>query len=250
MRSPSNSYRALILLSVAINLAVLIAFVVLSALQFDQVRSELERERLKIVADRAAEPLAAAASIGLDLASVRNMRAILERSRQSDNAIIALSVIGPDGEVLLSTAAERGGDIGAATLRRLGEPGLPQSYREGGDYRYLVTFEDSRGGLVGALLTEYSGAAANTSVWAMAGRLATAALLLCIVGGLCSAWAVRAALKPEMAIDRAIADADRALERRLWRGQNDTALPDSRTDVMSALEEAETAYLLARGAPS
>ncbi|MHA6345759.1 hypothetical protein [Roseivivax sp. CAU 1761] len=234
----------------AINLAVLVAFVVLATLQFHQVRSELERERLRIVAERAAEPLAAAAGIGLDLASVRNLPGILERSRQSDSAIIALSVIASDGAVMVSTLPEHGGDIGAATLRRLEEPGLPSSYREGGDYRYLITFRDSHETLVGALLTEYSGAAANTAVWAMAGRLATAALLLCILGSAVSAWSVKAVLRPEIAADRAIADADRDLERRLWRGQHDAAPHDSEIDITHALKDAENAYLRAREANS
>lgn len=246
MGENSSSYQALILSAVAINLAVLIAFVVLSVLQFGQVRSVLESERLRIVADRAAEPLAAAAGIGLDLATVRNLRAILERSRQSDDAILALRVLAPDGAVLVSTLGDEGGEIGQQTLRRLRDPSLSSSYREKGDFRYLVTFRDGSGKLAGALLTEYSGAAANASVWAMAGRLATEALVFCILASLASALAVRRALKPEIAADHRAANADLDMVRRRWRGETGTLLRYGDDDVALALKEAEAAYLRVR----
>ncbi|MFD1342597.1 hypothetical protein [Litorisediminicola beolgyonensis] len=250
MGGNSSSYHALILSAVAINLAVLVVFVVLSILQYGQVRSELERERLRIVADRAAEPLASAAAIGLDISAVRNLRAILERSKQADDAILALRVLEPDGEVRISTFGDDHETIGTETLRRLKTPDLPPSYREKGDFRYLVTFGDGQGGIAGALLTEYSGATTTASVWAMAGRLATAALLFCILGSLASAYAVRRALSPEMEIDRQIADQQLAQLRRHWRGHSDSATAEHRDDIAQALREAEAAYLDARDARS
>lgn len=230
----------------AVNLAVLIVFVVLTVFQFDQVRSTLENERLKVVADRASEPLALAAAIGLDLSTVRSLDAVLERARQADDAIIALHVLDPEGAITASTAGSDRAAAGPETLRRLNEGSAAGSYAEAGDYRYLVTFERSAGDTAGALLIEYSGVAAKTSVWAMAGRLATIALVFALISGVFSVLAVKQALRGERQMDQEFATADIDGLRRLWRGNGEKRDSAAGDGIAGAMREADLRYRAAR----
>lgn len=248
MARNSISYPSLVLSAVSINVAVLVAFVFLSVLQFDQLRSGLEQERLRVVADRAAEPLASAAMIGLNLSSVRNLDAVLERARQADQAINSLYVIDQNGAVVMGTGRGRPGAVGPETLRRLGDSSSSTSYKEDGDYRFLVTFKRSTGDIAGGLLMEYSGAAANTSVWAMTGRLATAALIFCLIGGAFSGWLIARVLQSESRIDQAFLSRYAIGLRGLWRGEK-VVDPDG-DEIAQAMREADNRYLAAKAARS
>ncbi|MCR8723482.1 hypothetical protein [Frigidibacter sp. ROC022] len=241
-----GSSRELVLSVVAINLVVLIAFVVLTVLQFGRIRTELEQERLRVVVGRASEPLASAAALGLDLGSVRNVGAVLERARQADDAIIALYILDPDGGIVAKTAGSKRTSVSPETLQRLAGPTSDGSYKEDGDYRYLVTFRRSTGDLAGALLMEYSGASAIASVWAMAGRLATAALVFCIISSGLSAWAVRNVLRRESRVERNFLAADAVARRRLWRGDAGMSGTSDSGEVGAPMREAEAQYVKAR----
>ena len=248
MESYAAPYRGLVLAAVAVNFAVLVVFVFLSVLQFDQVRSTLESERLEVVANRASEPLALAAAIGLDFSTVRSLDAILEQARQADDAIIALHVLDPKGTIVASTA---GSDLIVAeleTLRRLNDSSATASYRESGDYRYLMTFTRNSGDMAGALLVEYSSAAAKTSVWAMAGRLASSALVFALSSSIFSIWAIGRALRQETKIDREYVTADNDSLRELWRGKGESLEDSSREGIVGTIRLAEHRYRAARNA--
>ncbi|MBW6419591.1 hypothetical protein J5Y17_17850 [Celeribacter sp. PS-C1] len=230
----------------AINVAVLVVFVFLSVLQFDQVRTGLEQERLKVIADRVSEPLGSAAMIGLELSTVRNLDAVLERARQADDAITALHVLDRNGAIVRSTSgsvldAERA-EIG----QLLAEGASSAIYKERGDYRYLAAFKQSSGDVAGALMIEYSGATATTAVWAMAGRLATWALGFCVISSVISAWMVRSVFKHELRFDQEFLTADFEASQHLWRGDTINRKDGGHEGIASAMHEAELQYLNAR----
>lgn len=88
-----------------VNLAVLTLFVGLATLQFDSINSGLVGERLVVLAGRTAAPFQAAARIGLPLSTVRNADALLERARQTDDAIMAIHVFDAEGRIVHCTDA-------------------------------------------------------------------------------------------------------------------------------------------------
>jgi hypothetical protein len=88
-----------------VNLVVLTLFVGLATLQFDSINSGLVGERLAVLAGRTAAPFQATAKIGLPLSTMRNADALLERARQTDDAILAIHVFDAAGSVVHSTAA-------------------------------------------------------------------------------------------------------------------------------------------------
>ena len=90
---------------ILVNLAVLTLFVGLATLQFDSINSGLVGERLAVLAGRTAAPFQAAAKIGLPLSTVRNADALLERARQTDDAILAIHVFDQAGRIVHSTDA-------------------------------------------------------------------------------------------------------------------------------------------------
>ncbi|QIZ82152.1 hypothetical protein [Thalassovita gelatinovora] len=202
------------------------------------------------MADRAAEPLASAAMIGLNLSSVRNLDAVLERARQADQAINSLYVIDQNGTIVVSTAGDHPGTVGPETLRRLGDGAATASYKENGDYRYLVTFKRLSGDVAGGLLMEYSGAAANTSVWAMTGRLATAALIFCLISGAFLAVLIQRVLRGESRIDQVFLSGYATGLRGLWRGEDGMPVDPDGDDIARAMREADERYMVAKGVES
>lgn len=239
-------FRELIISVTVINLAVLVAFVVLTVLQFDQIRAGLEQERLAVVSERVSEPLSSAAAIGLQLSSVRNLPALLERAKQVDEAIVDLHVLDKEGNVVASTRRE--GKIANVEITKLLQSGETEvAIRKGRDFRYLVSFQNSEGDLAGALLMEYSGVEANTSVWAMAGRLSTAALLFSALSSLLSIFVVRKVLQPEIEISNAYSNANDQLDIWLWRGRQNLPPVNAITEIEQALREADQRYRKLRG---
>ncbi len=239
-------YRELILSAVAINMAVLVVFVFLSVLQFDQVRTGLEQERLKVIADRVAGPLGSAAMIGLELSTVRNLDAVLERARQADDAIIALHVLDPNGAIVRSTLGSVLEAKGTEIEQLLEEGASSTIYKDRGDYRYLAAIKRSSGDVAGALLIEYSGAAATTAVWAMAGRLATWALGFCVVSSVISAWVIRSVFSRELRFDQEYLTADFDASQHLWRGEGTVRKDGTHEGIALAMREAELQYQTAR----
>ena len=239
-------FRELIISVTVINLAVLVAFVVLTVLQFDQIRTGLEQERLAVVSERVSEPLSSAAAIGLQLSSVRNLPALLERAKQVDEAIVDLHVLDKEGNVVASTRRE--GEIADVEITKVLQSGETEvAIRNGRDFRYLVSFQNSEGDLAGALLMEYSGAEANTSVWAMAGQLSTAALLFSALSSLLSIFVVRKVLQPEIEISNAYSSANDQLDMWLWRGHQNLPPVNVTTEIEQALREADQRYRKLRG---
>lgn len=96
--------------------AVIAVYIAFAILQFNQIRAELERERITILAERVATPFEAAVRIGLPLASVHNAEAPLERARQLDPAIEAVFVLGPQGDVVRSVGKPEAGVAGAGIV--------------------------------------------------------------------------------------------------------------------------------------
>lgn len=239
-------FRELIISITVINLAVLVAFVVLTVLQFDQIRAGLEQERLAVVSERVSEPLSSAAAIGLQLSSVRNLPALLERAKQVDEAIVDLHVLDKEGNVVASTRRE--GEIADVEITKVLQSGETEvAIRNGRDFRYLVSFQNSEGDLAGALLMEYSGAETNTSVWAMAGQLSTAALLFSALSSLLSIFVVRKVLQPEIEISNAYSSANDQLDMLLWRGHQNLPPVNVTTEIEQALREADQRYRKLRG---
>ncbi|MBB3064538.1 hypothetical protein [Limibacillus halophilus] len=240
------AYRGLVLAGVGINLVSLIAFVVLTVLQFDQIRSRLEQERLVVVVERASEPLASAAAIGLRLSSVRGLDALLERARQTDPAILELHLFDVEGNIVVSTQP-RDPEFSRAVIARIQSADETEvALREGQDFLSVVRFWDSSGNVAGSLLLEYSGIDARTAVWAMAGRLATAALFFSIVASVLTAWAIRWVLGPEISINNLYVDAATKADQWLWRGR--PTIPDSEepTPIEHAIREADQRYRAVR----
>ena len=71
-----------------VNVLVLSVFLGLAALQFASINFTLVGERLVVLANRTAAPFAASVRLGLPISGVRNVPALLERARQTDEDIV------------------------------------------------------------------------------------------------------------------------------------------------------------------
>lgn len=176
--------------------ASLLAFVALAVLQFNQINSELEREKINILAKRVAAPFEAAASIGLPFSSVRNTDVLLERSRQLDSAIKGAFLFGADG-TLLASAASAGLDaasLGASVPNGAGA-GRTWSGDTGNGHFAGVRLFGADGRLAGGVLLAYSGRESAARSWAIVGKLLSTALIFAFLGApliwLTMRWALR-----------------------------------------------------------
>jgi len=111
----------------AVTLAI---FVGLATLQVRPDSFRLVGERLVVLADHTAALFEAAATIGLPLSAVRNATALLERARQSDDAITAIHVFDNQGRIVQSTEASPPAAIPPEAAAARGNAGGAPWHRE------------------------------------------------------------------------------------------------------------------------
>lgn len=233
----------------AIGTCVIIVFIALAVLQFNQIRSELEREKISVLVDRMAEPFESAALIGLPLATVRNTDVLLERARQLDPAINAVQLIGEDGTLLASVPA--GADNLVAIRRAVGEsPGIIRSWSGETDEGFYsgVWIRDSSGRKVGGVMIIYSGQGSRTQSWAMVGQLLVGGLLFVLVMMPVIWLALRWSLQRSIAGYDAVEADIQAFERNSWRmpelpkGEDDSGAAAVNGALGRLLIEVEAGY--------
>ncbi len=229
-----------------INLLILFIFVGLATLQFDAIHERLIGERLVVLAGRAAEPFESAARLGLPVASVRNAVGVLERMRQTDDAILAIHVFDPLGRIVHST--EKGAPA------RIPDQAHAARREAGGASWHVVTTVGLLGGVeilgrenksVGGIVIVYPTTQNETRVWAMGSELMMAGIAIVLVGAGLSVPILRLGLRRQFSafesIERAIMD----FERDAWRTAASGARldpGDGAGDVHSLLAGAEERY--------
>lgn len=228
-----------------VNAAVLGIFVALATLQFGNIGAELVGQRLTVLASRTATPFAAAARIGLPLSTVRNARALLERARQTDNAITAIHIFDEAGRIVHSTAGSVAGAIPTAAIDALKRAPTAVWHREGND-RFVsgVAVTDAAGSFAGGVLIDYPIHDNADRVWAMGAGLALAALLVSAGAGLLGTavlrWGLRRQIAAFDAFERTLSD----FEHSSWRSAAGNTLAGESGDagLRRLLTEAEIRY--------
>jgi hypothetical protein len=205
-----------------VNLVVLTLFVGLATLQFDSINSSLVGERLAVLAGRTAAPFQATAKIGLPLSTMRNGNALLERARQTDDAILAIHVFDETGRVVHSTDAASPAMIPPEALAaRQAAAGAPWHHEtEAGFYSSIDIpgrAQNAMSTTAGGILIVYPGGGNVTQIRAMGAELALAAIAVALAAAGLSALLLRLGLGRQIrtfeAIDGDIAD----FERTAWR---------------------------------
>ncbi|WP_372624082.1 hypothetical protein [Falsiroseomonas sp.] len=230
-----------------INAIVLTLFVTLAALQFDAIQSSLAGERLTLLAARTAAPFEQAARIGLGIAAVRNAEGLLERTRQTDEAIGAIHVFGPEGRILHSTDPLPPSRIPAAALvARAAAGGAP--WHHGGRDAFLAGVEiaSRSGASLGGVLIVYSAAQNAARVGAMTTELILAGIVVLLGSMALGAPLLRIGLRGPIRAFDAIEEAVEGFERDAWRsaaGDRPAARATAAAeDMRGMLDEAEHQY--------
>jgi len=208
------------------NFTVLLIFVALATMQFDALLSGLIRDRLEVIVGRARSPFASVVELGLPFSTVRNGRAVLEASRQTDPAIIEMSIFQLDGKVAHSTAKS---NHMVVPERWMSAP------RTGPDLD-LFHFETKSAFIVGAdigetsepsgvLIIVYSKRQALDQVRAMAAKLAFVAGVVMATTLVVGAIALRFALMEHQRVFHGILKTFDRFERAFWRGTRTSRKP-------------------------
>jgi len=202
--------------SVTLAIAILI-FVWLTLLQFRNVQRTLLTERVAVLAENTAKPFESAMSIGMPLSSVRNAEALLERARQTDDAITAILLVDPKHQILRQV----GDDTSAlASLAQSADwsRGAVNLF-DGGRFVSFNPIAGSGGGSPGAIVVALDASASINRTWAMGAELATAAAAFLGVGILAIGLALRRAFASEIAAYDAVEHDVELFERDSWRGE-------------------------------
>lgn len=201
----------------------ILAFIALAVLQFNQINSEMTREKVGILANRVAAPFEAAATIGLPLSSVRNADVLLERARQLDTGIEGVFLFGADGTLVTSTGAP--GIDGALLGASVGDPdGTMRTWSGNTSDGYYagVRLSSPDGNTVGGVVIAYSGREGTAYSWAIVGKLLLSGLVFAVLAAPLIWFALRRTLRGVMpGVDAADSEL-RELERQSW------LLPDAR----------------------
>jgi len=229
-----------------VNLGVLTIFVGLATLHFGSINSGLVGGRLAVLAGRTVAPFEAAAGIGLPLSSVRNANALLERSRQTDEAILAIHVYDADGRIVHSTATPAPRSIPEqAIAARSAARGAPWHLEIDDGFLSSVNIAAPDGTSAGGILIVYPGGGAFTRTRAMVAELAMPAFAALIVSATLGAIVLRLGLRRPIdafeEIDEAVAD----FERNAWRraaGRDAPSDCGAASDLGALLEAAEARY--------
>lgn len=228
-----------------VNLTVVVLFVALATLQFGNISTSLAGERLKVLAARTAAPFEQALRLGLPLSTVRNAGGLIERARQSDDAILAVHVFERDGRIVFSTAEQPPPSLpGPAVSARKAARGDPW-FIETAELILCGTEIIARDGRsAGGILIEFPVSNSSTRVWAMLAELGLAALGVLLLASVLAAGVLRVGLARQIAhfgeVDRSIDD----FERAEWRRAAGAAAVAAERDgsLRSRLEDAEARY--------
>lgn len=191
----------------------ILLFVGLSLLQFRTVQRTLLTERVAVLARNTAEPFEAALGLGLPLSSVRNAEALLERARQTDDAIISIDLIGADNDVLRHIGEAEASD----PTGRNGGPQSATSRFESGRFYSTSPLSGPNGEAAGAIRITLDATDSVIRLWAMGAELLVSAAGFLLVGTLLIGAALRWAFSVEISAYRSIeADAE-LFETDTWR---------------------------------
>lgn len=231
----------------AVNLFVLAVFVGLTTLQYNAILSGLTRERLVVLADTVRAPFQAVANLGVAIDSVRNAEAVLERARQSDDAIAAIHVISPAGEIVRSTALLPETQAGTEWLDNARAAGAGNTWHLETRDSFLVgaNIAGSTGESAGSVLIEYSKRTSNIQVQAMEAQLVLLAGLVLAATIATGLIILRLVLAEHLRIFDGILTSFDGFERKFWRGDG----PEQEQDVNVSglgLDTAEFRDLLER----
>lgn len=230
-----------------VNLAVLAIFVGLATLQFDQIHSGLIGERLAVLGDRTAAPFEAAARIGLPLSTVRNAGALLERARQTDDAIIAIHVMDVAANIIHSTDPLAPETIPSeAIAAREAAAGGPWYVETATGFLSGINIKAPDGITAGGIVIVYPGRENVTRIRAMGAELAIFAVGLLLVSGGLGGLLLRLGLGRQIRVFEAIDGAVARFERDAWRSAAASPVTDApahdETQLRSLLDAAEARY--------
>ena len=201
-----------------VNLLVLTIFVGLATLQFGNINSDLVGERLAVLAERTAGPFNAAAKIKLPLSTVRNAEALLERTRQTDGAILAIHVFDIKGRIVQSTDKQPPAEIPAKVLAAR-DAAAGSSWHIESDETFLSSIDivDRDKMVVGGVLIVYPKSSSNTRIRAMGAELVFATLLILFVGAVLSLFLLRLSISKQIRLYDSIDNAIMSFEQGAWR---------------------------------
>lgn len=232
---------------VLVNFAVLVVFIGLATLQFGEVDERLLGERLIVLAKRTAAPLEAAATLGLPLSSVRTAPAVLERTRQADEAITAIHIFDSTGRIVHSTTTDPPLVLPRnAIAARAAAAGKPWYLRTSDSIFGSIDIAGRDDATAGGVLIVYPDRAGITRTRAMAAELTLAAISVLAVSAALGAALLRLGLASQLrlfeTIDNAVDQSERDSWRRVAGGPPVPVSSDAHAGLLALLNQAEARY--------
>jgi hypothetical protein len=191
----------------------------MATIQYSAILSDLTRDRLVVLADTARRPFKSVAELGIPIGTVRNADAVLARVASSDQAIVAIQVISPEGDVVRSSNMKDRAALAESVLEivRAAAPSETWYLETPDEFLVGANIEGAAGAMAGSIVIEYSKEGANLRLKAMEAQLVILAGL--VMGGtfLIGYGLIRLALSEHLrTFEGLLASFDR-FERGFWR---------------------------------
>lgn len=235
----------------AVNALCLLVLFALASVQYDAVLSGLVRDRLAVVAQVLAEPFQAAAGLGLPIESLRDVDALLLRTKQSSTDVQGIYLFDQAGTILRSTEPGLTEDVALAARYALAQgDGSAWFGKTAGGLLVASLVTGADGGIVGGILLAHGDGGTVLQVQALTGRLAFASTAILVISLFLGLGILRLALKGHIRVfDALLATYDR-FERQAWRGiRAEEAPPEpvrgfgiDTAEIFDLLERSEARY--------
>lgn len=235
----------------AVNALCLVVLFGLASVQYDAVLSGLVRDRLAVVAQNLAEPFQAVAKLGLPVETVRNVDALLQRTRQSSVEITGIYLFDQAGNIVRSTEPEMPPEIADAARAALGNnDGTTWSSEDGNAYLVTSLIKAPDGMVSGGVLIRQGDSGKSMQVQALAGKLAFISVAILVVSLGAGFAVLRITLAMHIRVFDALLAAYDRFERQAWRGtrQGEIAAEPVRSfgidtgEIFALLERSEEQY--------
>ncbi len=235
----------------AVNALCLVVLFGLASVQYDAVLSGLVRDRLAVVAQNLAEPFQAVAKLGLPIETVRNVDALLQRTRQSSAEITGIYLFDQAGNIVRTTEPVIPPEMAEAARAALNSAdGRTWSSEGANSYLVASIIKAPDGKISGGVLIQQGDSGKSMQVQALEGKLLFISVAILVVSLGAAFVVLRISLAGHIRVFDALLAAYDRFERQAWRGTRPSEVVPEPTrsfgidtgEIFALLEQSEDQY--------
>lgn len=235
----------------AVNALCLLVLFALASVQYDALFSGLVRDRVAVVAQVLAEPFQAVTELGLSVDTLRDVDALLLRTKQSSADILDVYLFDQAGNIVRSTAPDLVDAAALAAKDALANSDGGTWFGNSKEGLLVASFVNGPDGKVaGGVLLAHGDGGRSLHVAALVGKLAFAASGVLAISLALGLGILRFTLRGHIQVFDALLTTYDRFERQAWRGIRTDEVPPTPVrgfgidtdELFTLLSESEEKY--------